>query len=200
MCHRVSPLLFEELEQALKDLKETGRARVPTRNPKTRVPDAYPGRPMPLFVPNEEGNLQVTELIWGFKTTIKGSQKLVFNTRMDTALRQGASGDGLWANPIVHGRCLVPVRAFYESWTKSAERRRSDVRFTMPGRQVFLLAGVQEGGCFSIMTTNPNADVGAYHTRMPLVLAPGESTTWLGPRYASLAYRSKIRLDAEPEL
>ncbi|MBR3224242.1 MAG: SOS response-associated peptidase family protein [Atopobiaceae bacterium] len=155
---------------------------------------------MPLFVPNEESDLQVAELVWGFETTIKGAQKLVFNTRMDTALRQLASGKGLWANSMTHGRCLVPVRAFYESWTKSTERRRTDVRFTMPGRQVFLLAGVQENGRFSIVTTNPNADVGAYHTRMPLVLAPGESKTWLGPGYASLAYRSKIRLDAEPEL
>ena len=99
----------------------------------------------------------------------------------------------------MEGRCLVPVRGFYESWTKRPDRRGTDIRFTMPGRSVFLLAGVCDGERFSVVTTKPNADVGAYHTRMPLVLGAGESGTWLGDGFGSLANRSHIRLDAMPE-
>ena len=199
MCHRVSPLLADELQTALDNLQNTGRASVPGRRADVVVPDAYPGKSMPLLVPNEEGSLQVATLSWGFNTTVGGKHKLVFNTRIETALAQASSGRGLWARAIEQGRCLVPVRGFYESWTKSAERRRSDVRFTMPGRRVFLLAGIWEDERFSVVTTPPNADVGYFHTRMPLVLGPGESSRWLSAGYATLADRSAIRLDAEPE-
>ena len=200
MCHRISPLLVSELQGALDELRTTGRARIPQRDAKTSVPDVYPGKQMPLFIANQYGELEVAELTWGFSTTFNASSKLVFNTRMDTALRQLASGHGLWANPIAHNRCLVPVRSFYESWTKSAERRHTDVRFSMPNRRVFLLAGLYEDDRFSVVTTTPNEDVRHYHTRMPLVLAPGESRIWLGPDFGTLAQRPSPRLDAEPEL
>ena len=200
MCHRMSPLLVGELQGALDELRTTGRARVAQRDATTCVPDVFPGKQMPLFATNQYGELEGLELTWGFRTTINASSKLVFNTRMDTALRQLASGHGLWAGPIAGNRCLVPVRGFYESWTKSRERRRTDVRFTMPGHRVFLLAGLYEDDHFSVMTVSPNEDVGHYHTRMPLVLAPGESKIWLGPDFATLARRPSPRLDAEPEI
>lgn len=199
MCHRISPLLFVELQQALEMLRVTGHARLPKRAAQTVVPDAYPGKQIPLFVVDEGGELCVASLTWGFDTTMQNKSKLVFNTRIETALSQAASGHGLWAEAIQTGRCLVPVRGFYESWTKSRERRRTDVRFTMPGRRVFLLAGICTPERFSVVTTHPNADVAAYHTRMPLVLGPGESSVWLGDAYHTLADRSGIRLDAEPE-
>ncbi|MDO4806531.1 MAG: SOS response-associated peptidase family protein [Coriobacteriales bacterium] len=199
MCHRISPLLIEELRQALGDMRQTGRARVPRRDARTLVPDAYPGKQMPLFVVDERGELDVAELTWGFSMERGGTSKLVFNTRVETALAQASSGEGLWAGPILSGRCLVPVRGFYESWTKARDRRGTDVRFTMPGRSVFLLAGVCDAERFSVVTTRPNAEVGAYHTRMPLVLGPGESSVWLGEGFRTLADRSHIRLDAVPE-
>ena len=70
----------------------------------------------------------------------------------------------------------------------------------MPGRRVFLLAGICENDRFSVMTTEPNASVSPTHSRMPLVLAPGESATWLGPNFAQLTDRSAISLASEPEL
>lgn len=199
MCHRVSPLMFEELQLALDDLRVSGRARVPRRKPSVSVPDAYPGKEVPLFVADQEGGLQVASLVWGFQISVRGKSKLVFNTRMETALSQSREGRGLWANAMVHGRCLVPVRGFYESWTRSRERRSSDVRFTMPGREVFLLAAIFEQGRFSVVTTRPNADVAPIHSRMPLVLGLGESSLWLGGQFGGLQDRSGIRLEAMAE-
>lgn len=204
MCHRISPLLIEELRAAVEGLRTTGHARVPRRDPAQVVPDAYPGKQMPLFTIDADGSLIPTMLTWGFDAPQGGKAKYVFNTRIETALAQARSGHGLWAKPITLGRCLVPVRGFYERQTVTGTvegmvPRGGQVRFTLPGHQVFLLAGVWENDRFSVVTTAPNASMASVHSRMPLVLGPGESSLWLGPDYARLADRSMIRLDAEPE-
>lgn len=198
MCHRVSPLVIQELRAALGELEQGRPARVPRRDPSVVVPDVYPGKQLPLFVPDASGALEAIELTWGFDAPA-GHAKLVFNTRIETALQQARSGRGLWAAPIMHGRCLVPVRGFYEHWTRSAPRRGMQVRFELPGHTVFLLAGVWEGDRLSIVTTEPNASVAPVHSRMPLVLGPGESSIWLGPHFARLADRSTLSLAATPE-
>lgn len=119
--------------------------------------------------------------------------KLVFNTRLDTALRQLSDGRGMWAEAMASGRCLVPVRAFFE-------RGGRDVRFTMPGAGAFLLAGVAQGGQLSVVTTDANAAVSPVHARMPLVLGRGESAVWLRgcpEQLAALGDRSGIRLASD---
>lgn len=200
MCHRVSPLVIAELRSALEELQRSGHARVPRRDPASVVPDAYPGRQLPLFSVGTDGALEAVELTWGFDAPPGARSKLVFNTRLETALAQARSGRGLWVEPLASGRCLVPVRGFYESWTRSAPQRGAQVRFELPGHSVFLLAAIRNAERVSIVTTEPNASVAPYHSRMPLVLAPGESSIWLGPGFASLADRTHIALDATPEL
>ena len=111
----------------------------------------------------------------------------------------------MWAKAIAQGRCLVPVRAFYEGhMTEKTESERTGrpVRqlymFRLPGARAFLLAAVREGDRFSIVTTKPNASVAPVHDRMPLVLGPGESGVWLGPDFATLADRNQITLLSGP--
>lgn len=198
MCHRISPLLIDEARQTLEDLRTTGRSRVARRRSDAAVPDAYPGKQVPLFVVGEDGELEAELLTWGFDATMGGASKLVFNTRLETAMDQLRSRRGLWARAMADGRCLVPVRGFYETFTKAPTREeRRDVRFSMPGRPAFLLAGVREGERFSIVTTVPNADVLPVHTRMPLVLGPGESSAWLGGDFDPLVNRAGVRLARE---
>ena len=105
---------------------------------------------------------------------------------------------------IAESRCLVPVRAFYES--SSTEKVVSEktgrpvlcqYRFRLPGARAFPLAVVQQDGRFSIVTTEPNASVAPIHDRIPLVLGLGESSVWLGPTFESLVSRSGVRLDSE---
>lgn len=199
MCHRISPLLIEELRAALEERRKTGHARVPHREPDVVVPDVYPGRQLPLFVPDDAGELTASSFVWGFEGPPSGRQKLVYNTRIETALQHAREGRGMWAEPIELGRCLVPVHGFYEWWTRSPARRGTQVRFTYPGQRVFLLAGVCWGGSVSIVTTEPNPVMAPVHNRMPLVLAPGESSVWLGSDYAQLADRSRIPLLAVAE-
>ena len=106
----------------------------------------------------------------------------------------------MWVDPITRGRCLVPVRAFYESWTEPgspAPGEKVAVLFASETHRIFLLAAVMRNGEVSIVTCSPNADVGPIHSRMPLVLGPGESSIWLGPGFPKLADRSQIHLSAE---
>ena len=131
MCHRVTPLLFDELEYALHELDSTGRARMPRRDPGTSAADAYPGTQLPLIIPGEQG-FEPVQLTWGFETQQEGRPRLVFNTRIETALSQARTGRGLWAGPITRGRCLIPVRAFYESWTQEPPRKGAQLRFLVP--------------------------------------------------------------------
>ena len=195
MCHHVIPLQLADLEQALANQKATGRARISGAG---HAPDAYPGKQLPLFVVGDAGELTTCELTWGFEAPEHVPQKLVFNTRLDTALRHARSGRGMWAQALERGRCLLPVRAFFESWTRQPPSKGAEVRFDMNGHGVFLLAAVQEAGRFSIVTVDPGQTVGRYHTRMPLVLGPGESNVWLGPSFADLSNRSDIPLVATP--
>ena len=204
MCVRMCPLTMEEA-QAVLDARATPGARairyIERPDP---LHDARPGSLVPVYVP-KDGSLAVARLTWGFP--LDGKPNAVFNTRIESALEQLRLGRrGMWAKAIVEGRCLVPVRAFYEGhMTERVESERAgrpvrrQYRFRLPGARAFLLAAVQLDGRFSIVTTEPNASVAPVHDRMPLVLGPGESSVWLGPDFARLADRGSIALTVEAE-
>lgn len=61
------------------------------------------------FVGDRGGDLARVDLLWGVDVSWK--RGLVFNARIESAL----SGSGLWNQAIEDGRCIVPVRAFYET-------------------------------------------------------------------------------------
>lgn len=202
MCVRFSPLTAEEARAVL-DARSTGRHTIRYIEAPDPLRDAPPGSQVPLFVPDGAGGLRVATLEWGFP--LDGKPHAVFNTRIESALDQLRRGRrGMWAKAIAEGRCLVPVRAFYEGHVServTSERTgkpvRRQYRFRMPGARAFLLAAVQQDGRFSIVTTEPNASVAPVHDRMPLVLGPGESGIWLGTSFASLVDRSRIQLSCD---
>lgn len=205
MCVRMVSPTYDEAAAALDSRERTGRARIGHRDEFEPVYDAYSGSEVPAYVMDSAGRLATVKLTWGFE--LEGRRAAVYSTRIDTALDQLRRGRrGMWADAIEQGRCLVPVRAFYESHgseavpsEKTGKLVRRQYRFRLPGAGAFLLAGVQHEGRLSIVTAAPNADVAPVHGRMPLVLGPGESGVWLGPDFARLADRSGIRLAAEPE-
>ena len=69
-----------------------------------------------------------------------------------------------------------------------------------------LLATVCGQGCFSVVTTRPNANVAPVHNRMPLALTLAEARWWLRAPWPSLvanwqklANRESFALAAAPE-
>lgn len=159
-----------------------------------------------------EESLARVDLVWGVDVPWK--RGLVFNARIESAL----AGSGMWAEAMEHGRCIVPVRAFYETQNvevagpqvarnfgieqdydaeqgvlgvesaremtaRPAPRlrgRRSQYRFANEGGAALLLAALRVGDRFALVTTEPDAVVGAVHNRMPLSLAAPEALAWLG--------------------
>ena len=204
MCVRMCPLTFEEAKAALDARATPGAHDIRYVERPDPARDARPGSVVPVYIP-KDGGLAVARLTWGFE--LDGKPNAVFNTRIESALEQlRPGGRGMWAKAIAQGRCLVPVRAFYESHAtervtseKTGRPVKRQYLFRLPGARAFLLAAVREGDRFSIVTTAPNASVTPIHNRMPLVLGPGESGVWLGPKFAELADRGGVTLASEPE-
>ena len=204
MCVRMCPLTVEEAQAVLDARATPGAHAIRYVERPDPLRDARPGSLVPVYVPEGDG-LAVARLTWGFP--LDGKPNAVFNTRIESALEQLRLGRrGMWAKAITQGRCLVPVRAFYETHameTVASEKTGRPVRrqylFRLPGARAFLLAAVREGDRFSIVTTRPNASVAPIHDRMPLVLGSGESDIWLGPGFARLADRRNVSLTSCPE-
>ena len=200
MCVRMCPLTVEEAQAVLDARATSGAHAIRYVERPDHLHDARPGSLVPVYVP-EGGDLAVARLTWGFP--LDGKPNAVFNTRIESALEQLRLGRrGMWAKAIAQGRCLVPVRAFYEGhMTERVESERTGrpVRrqylFRLPGARAFLLAAVREGDRFSIVTTRPNASVAPIHDRMPLVLGPGESSVWLSPDFTKLTDRNLLQLE-----
>ena len=204
MCVRMCPLTVDEAQAVLDARTTPGAHAICYVERPDPARDARPGSLVPVYIP-KDGGLAVARLTWGFE--LDGKPNAVFNTRIESALEQlRPGGRGMWAKAIAEGRCLVPVRAFYESHAtekvaseKTGRPVRRQYLFRLPGARAFLLAAVREGARFSVVTTAPNASVAPVHDRMPRVLGPGESGMWLGPGFAGLADRSGIALTSEPE-
>lgn len=144
------------------------------------------------------GDLARIDLLWGVDVSWK--RGLVFNARIESAL----SGSGLWSEAVENGRCIVPVRAFYE--TRNGEGgtggRKPQYRFSNAGGTALLLAGLRLGDRFVLVTCEPDAVVGRVHSRMPLSLTAPEALAWLDDAADArdlLARHVPVPLEAQKE-
>ena len=160
---------------------------------------ARPGSVVEAIAPHVNG-LKIAPFTWGFP--IQGGKKLVFNTRLESAL----SGTGMWAPAIRGSRCLLPVASFFEphmAETATSSRTGKPIKrqyeFAATGGAPLLLAAVSSSDRLSVVTTEPNAAVAPIHPRMPLVLRFEEVPVWLEGDYASLADRTGLAFEIAPE-
>ena len=205
MCVRFVPLKYEEAEAVL-SAQRTGGQQVlplPDFNP---MYDAYPGSDVPIYLWDKRLERLVTKkMTWGFD--LDGKRSAVFNTRLETALMQLRRGRrGMWYRAITEGRCLIPVKAFYENHATerlvdptTGRTARRPYRFTMLGARAFLLAGVSVEGRFSVVTVPASADVAPVHDRMPLVLGRGDSGRWVGDGFETFERTMRPMLNGQPE-
>ncbi len=84
-------------------------------------------------------------------------------------------------------RCLVLSDGFYE-WKKINSKEKIPYRIIMNNGSPFAMAGIwdrwkDESGesidSFAIITTEPNDLMKNIHTRMPVILKPGEERLWI---------------------
>jgi putative SOS response-associated peptidase YedK len=129
-----------------------------------------PGATIPIVTANPSGRHMVPA-VWGF--TSLGRAPL-FNARAETVATLPSFRDAFRVN-----RCLIPASGFYE-WRPSD---RQPFYFEMVNGHPLTFAGIwkQVGSHLqaTVITTNPNADMGGVHDRMPVILSPDTWTDWL---------------------
>lgn len=86
------------------------------------------------------------------------------------------------------GRCLVIADGFYEFTAPDdpKQKRKDRWLFTLPGGEMLGIAGLVRtttgvGEAFTMLTTEPGADVAPYHNRQIAVLTSGDWQAWLDP-------------------
>ncbi len=103
--------------------------------------------------------------------------QLTINARMESAATRPTFRDA-WRQ----GRCAVPADGFYE-WQGPKGRRRPIWLHRPDGRPLLFAALLRTSRAgepeFAIVTVDANADVRAFHDRMPAVLADGALDAWL---------------------
>jgi putative SOS response-associated peptidase YedK len=107
----------------------------------------------------------------------KGGASLI-NARVETIVEKPS-----FRESIQWRRCVVLADSFYEWRTEGG--RKFPYRIKLPKDELLLMAGIWDEWnnvkTFSIITTEPNAEMAKVHNRMPVILRGyGECEKWLG--------------------
>ena len=154
---------------------------------KVRLPDDYrprynaaPSQLLPVILNDEPDTAQMVR--WGLLPPwVREKRKDgLINVRAET-LREKPT----FKSDLLNRRCLVLADGFYE-WEKTEEGKQP-YRIVLRDRRPFAFAGIWETNrvdgepvkTFAIITTTPNSVLLPIHTRMPVLLAPGDERKWL---------------------
>jgi len=93
---------------------------------------------------------------------------------------------------FARGRCLIVADGFYE-FTRPADpakKRKDKWLFTVRDEPWFCIAGLwrahpQAGEAYTMLTTEPGADVAPFHNRQVAVLRRADWARWLDPSVAA---------------
>jgi putative SOS response-associated peptidase YedK len=175
---------------SVKDAKEVSE-RFDTWNELADLTARYniaPGQMNPVITshsPNE-----ISRMFWGLIPHWAKDDKYKFSTinaRAETVAQLAT-----YREPFRHKRCIVPATGFYEpDKIRYPKPPRPWHYFQLKDQKIFGFAGLydiwkdkqtgKEIRSYTIITTKPNAVVGKYHDRMPVILEKEDEATWLNP-------------------
>lgn len=164
MCGRyyVDQSMIGEIESLVRKVDEKLK--------KERNGDICPSKAA-VVITGRKPYLQAEEMAWGFPQYQK--KGLLINARAETALERK-----LFRDSILHRRCIIPAKHFYE-WDVQKEK----VTFYRKDQGILFMAGFydwfQEEERFIILTTEANESVSPVHSRMPLLLEKNELEDWI---------------------
>jgi putative SOS response-associated peptidase YedK len=128
--------------------------------------------PILRAAPDQPGAAELVQRRWSWPGP---SGKPVYNFRSE-------------GRDFASGRCLIVADGFYEFTTHSdpKSKRKHKWLFTLEGTDLFGIAGLWRnapvvGEAFTLLTTEPGADVAPWHNRQIVVLPPADWPRWLDP-------------------
>jgi putative SOS response-associated peptidase YedK len=147
-----------------------------------------PGQMNPVITSHSPN--QISRMFWGLIPHWAKDKSFAYKTI--NARAETVATLPTYKEPFRHKRCIVPATGFYEP---------DKIHFTKPpfpwhyfqvkDQKVFGIAGLydvwkdretgKEIHTYTIITTEPNAVVGEFHGRMPVILQKEDEETWLNP-------------------
>jgi putative SOS response-associated peptidase YedK len=130
--------------------------------------DIWPTDVAPLIRP-AQGGVEIAQMRWGFPPP-RPKAPPVINFRSE-------------GRRFERGRCLVPASWFYEF--RGVKAPKEKWKFTKAGEDWFCFAGLWRPAgdngpeAFTLLTTEPGADVAPVHNRQMVVLERADWATWL---------------------
>ncbi len=131
------------------------------------------------------GALQMVLAFWGlvpswWKKPLSEKKFSTFNARVETA-----ASAPTFRGAFRHHHCLVPASGFYE-WTGEKGHKQPHA-ISLRNRKWFCFAGLwdramidgSEVDSFTILTVPANEMMRELHSRMPVILSPGDYGAWL---------------------
>jgi putative SOS response-associated peptidase YedK len=139
-----------------------------------------PTQNMPV-IRNVNGKRELELMHWGIPRMLgKDLVRELINTRSDKAF------GSFWKKQVTQHRVLAPANAFYE-WRKD-KSSKTPFLIERPDADMYAFAGIwnswkdkegNEFNAYSIMTTEPNAEMKSIHDRMPVILHREDEDIWL---------------------
>jgi putative SOS response-associated peptidase YedK len=126
----------------------------------------------------------VRAMTWGFPLVLKGAKGQPLKPKPVNNARTDKLAAGFWRHAFTHHRCLIPLTAWAEA--EGERGRMTRTWLSLPDAPLFAAAGVwrpsdEWGDCYSmVMTDSAGTDAASVHERMPVLLAPGDHSLWLG--------------------
>jgi putative SOS response-associated peptidase YedK len=142
------------------------------------------------IVRQHQGQRHFALVRWGFVPSWAKdiSGKPMINIRAESVLQKPT-----FTAAMKRRRCLIPADGFYE-WQGEVPGKKVPYYLHKPDHGLFAFAGLwthwmgadgSELETAAIITTTPNREVAALHTRMPVVLAATDYQAWLDVDHVS---------------
>lgn len=162
-----------------------------------RAGEVFPTDAVPVLANSRQLHPRPFVMRWGY--SLPGG-RTVINARSETA-----ASSPLFADGMLHRRCLIPAAGYYE-W---ARQPGGKVKYDLRGEGgLIYLAGVYrlewraEGilPVFAVLTREASPELSFLHDRMPVLFPPERSLAWLDPRcdVQELLRMAPIHLECHP--